>query len=91
MDATADAPPLDFYRSLAANVARENGPHALDARLLLHLLRLHRHLTAEADGPDGALAGGLAAALLPAIRAACSRIFLAPQSGGVDNAGAMRP
>ena len=37
MDATAAAPPLEFYRSLAANVARENGPHALDAKLLLRL------------------------------------------------------
>ena len=63
MTATAIVPPLEFYRSLAANVAREHGPNAGDALRLLRLLRLHRHLVAEADGPDAALAEGLATAL----------------------------
>ena len=65
---TATPLPLDFLRALAAQL-RGPGPQSADARRLLRLIRLHRHLAVEADGPDGQLAEGLAASLLPAIAA----------------------
>ena len=81
MTTTAINPPLEFWRSIAANVARDNGPNAGNAKRLLRLLRLHRHLTREADGPDAALAEGLAVNLLPAIEAAAARLRLGEREG----------
>ena len=49
--------PLDFWRSLAAEVVRCNRPESTDARRLLRLIDLHRHLTQQAASPDSALAG----------------------------------
>jgi hypothetical protein len=68
--------PLHFLRVLAVQVRRERGPQAPDARRLLRLLKLHRHLTEQAGGPDGAFAEGLAASLLPAIRSAATKLRL---------------
>ena len=51
------------------------------ARRLGKLLRLRQHLLAEADGPDAALAEGLAAALGPAIAAAAERLCVGDVSG----------
>jgi hypothetical protein len=66
--------PLDFLHALAAQL-RARSP---EARLLFRLVKLHRHLAAQADGPDGALADGLRTALTPAIAAAAERFRAGP-------------
>lgn len=68
--------PLDFRRSLAAAMARCTTPNATTARQFCRLIDLYRSLTSGAEGPDAALAEGLAAILLPAVKAAGARLRL---------------
>ena len=70
---------LAFWRALAVQVRRGDGPHAAEARQLVRLIKLYRSLREQAedgDGPHAALAEGLAGAVMPAIVAAAGRLRL---------------
>ena len=64
---------LAFIRAIAADLLRYRGPRRAEARQLVRLCRLWHSLVTQADGADGRLAEGLAAATLRAIEAAAAR------------------
>jgi hypothetical protein len=66
--------PAGLMHVLAAQL-RNRSP---DARALFRLLKLRRHLPAQAAGPDGELAEGLVRALARAIEAAAGTLRLDP-------------